>query len=113
MKLDTDLRIHPRYKTEEAARLTGSEESEPVDVALVDISLGGCRVRTRRPLQVGMLMTIRLTGPLESIVPVEVRYSEQRDDEYVLGLRFKPSCHAERMSLAKAVFTVNQRHWAW
>jgi len=113
MKLDTDLRIHPRYKTEERALLTGEGESESVDASLVDISLGGCRVRTRRPLQVGKLLKINLTGPLESVVPVEVRHSELRDGEYVLGLRFKPSCHSERMSLAKAVFTVNQRNWAW
>jgi len=113
MKQNTDLRLHPRYKTSEAAELSGADLASPCEGSVVDISLGGCRVRTKRPLQVGLLLSISILGSLAATVPGEVRYVEESDGEFTTGVKFCPSNHAERMTLARAVFTINQKYWAW
>lgn len=108
-----EQRSHPRYRTNEDAELTASELAAPCRASLLDISLGGCRVRTERPLRTGLTLTISMLGALAANVPGEVRYCTDDDGSFTTGVRFCPSNHEERLSLAKAVFTINQRHWAW
>lgn len=109
----SDLRAHPRYKTNEDAELTGSDFADPCPASLLDISLGGCRVRTERPLRTGLTLTICMLGALGTKVPGEVRYCNGEDGEFTTGVKFCPKNHEERLGLAKAVFTINQRYWAW
>lgn len=113
MNHGTDLRVHPRYRTNEAAELVSAELPSPCEASVVDISLGGCRVRTKSPLKVGLVLSITVLGALGVSVPGEVRYIEEAEGEYTTGVKFTPSNHEERLTLAKAVFTINQRYWAW
>lgn len=110
---ESDLRLHQRYRTSEAAELSGAALLAPCEGSVVDISLGGCRVRTKRPLQVGLLLSISLLGTLPATVAGVVRYVEEGDGGFTTGVKFCPSNHEERMVLAKAVFTINQKHWSW
>jgi hypothetical protein len=113
MTVASDTRQHPRYKTSEQAELSSGELPAPCSAAVLDISLGGCRLRCKNPFLAGKILTICLMGNLTATVNCEVRYSVPENGEYTMGVRFCPDSHAERISLAKVVYDINQRYWAW
>ncbi|MEO7348878.1 MAG: glycosyltransferase family 2 protein [Terrimesophilobacter sp.] len=92
--IGTARRVNPSQRSE--MRLTrrgfaqlhkeGEELTSIFTVRLEDLSFGGCRVRSHRPISQGERFHVELEG--RKAVEAEVRWVRRRRRRYVAGLRF-------------------------
>lgn len=113
-KNQPDNRKHARFEMFEYAAVYRGLGEEPVSTLIVDISVGGLQVRSKRPLRTGTLCeTVIGHGGQQTptSVTVEVRHCTQiaKSDLFACGLRFKPQNPQERMELVDYLHEVFQR----
>lgn len=82
------LRSELRVATRGIAQLTARGlAASPFSVSLEDLSFGGCRVRSARPLTPGERYTVTL-GDHDRGIDAEVRWVQRRRGRFIAGLRF-------------------------
>jgi len=85
--LRTELRITTR-DIAELAPVSDSQLSSAFSVHVEDLSYGGARVRSRRPLTLGDRYSVALSENGRSAT-AEVRWVQRRRGVYVAGLKFE------------------------
>ncbi len=85
-----DARRHPRYRVSVAAEVVSGEAVQRCE--LVDLSVGGCRVRPAFPLVAGADVRVRLSSPAapEGVSGSAVVAWSSGTPPYLAGLRFAP-----------------------
>lgn len=108
-----DKRRYLRYEILDYAVVQLDVDHSLINTVIADISLGGVQLRSRDPLPVGALCTIRVgCGDGQPIgLRAEVRHCRPVPDSelFTTGMRFMPETHADRMAIAEYVHAVFQR----
>lgn len=110
MKKTADLRQHFRFDILEYAVF--QVEGDNVPAVVVDISLGGLQLRTRRSCQTGERSEIVIgQGGAPTIrAELEVRYCEPvGSDLYAVGCRFLPASKEDCVTLVDYIHDVFRR----
>ena len=109
----TDTRRYARFEMFEYAMVYVQKQTDPVRTVIVDIGLGGLQLRSRGPLPVGETCTVHVGSTTEKSFELrgEIRYSAPLPDTDIhsTGIRFLPTCHDDRVSIAEYVHAVFQR----
>jgi c-di-GMP-binding flagellar brake protein YcgR len=107
---NADRRRHSRFELLEYAEVFVNDDADADNAMLVDISLGGMQIRSRRRFDVGdkCLMLIGKGGDKPLSVHVEARYSVNVSGSalYASGFRFRPASSAERIELVDYIHNI-------
>lgn len=106
----SEKRQHLRYELIDFALLQSPDWEQPIQCVIVDLSLGGLQIRSKKPLPISVLCVLQVARkngePLE--MHGEIRHSTKMPDTdmYASGFRFLPDSHGERMAIAEYVHEV-------
>jgi hypothetical protein len=98
-----DARRHPRYPVTVAAELVTGEGLQRCE--LLDLSVGGCRVRPAFPLSAGAGVRVRIASPAapEGVSGSAVVAWSSGTPPHLAGLRFAPELAEPAARLLRAL----------
>ena len=83
-----DRRAAPRLVVDEDARLLLVEPGSTVSCRLVDISLGGCRLRTKERFTAGPMVPVEITFKVRGLAFRFSGLTQWTDGRHLVGIRF-------------------------
>jgi hypothetical protein len=111
----SDLRLYARFEYAECAMVSYAGAAQPVRAMVVDIGLGGVQLRSKSELPVETPLSLQIGqdkgGPLTLSGHARYCYPADEDGLYVIGFKFTPASHEERVAIAEYVHRVFQSQW--
>lgn len=93
---------------------TKKSESDEVRALVVDVSLGGLKMRTKAPLDTSTPYVLTMAGaetPIDFNGEVVHLAPAEDDGENAVGFVFRPESHEERVAIANFVHKVFTQAW--
>ena len=110
-----DLRLFARFDCAESARIQSDKVDKAFPAKVVDVGLGGVQLVSRDTVPVDQVMTLRIEREGTVVVKVagKAKYCTEVHAQggYVIGFKFMPETHEERVAIAEFVHGIFQRQW--
>ena len=107
-----DRRAAPRLVVDEDARLLLVEPGCTVSCRLVDISLGGCRLRTKERFTAGPMVPVEITFKVRGLAFRFSGLTQWTDGRHLVGIRFTGVSARRREDLVEALLEVEAENAA-
>jgi hypothetical protein len=98
-----DRRSHPRYTVNEDSTLLLLSHGLSQQSQILDLSLEGCRLRTRERYTAGTRTRVEITFKINGIVFRFLGAVQWTDGQTLLGVRFAESASRRRAQLAEVI----------
>ncbi len=105
-------RVAPRYGVDEDARLLLVEHGSTVSCRIVDISLSGCRLRTKERFTAGSMVSVEVAFKVRGLAFRFSGTTQWTDGRHLVGIRFAGVSARRREDLIEALSEVEAENAA-
>ncbi len=105
----TNRRRQPRYAVDEEATLLLLNLGAPLSCRILDLSLGGCRVRTAERFLAGVMIRVEVSFKVSGIPSRLMGVTQWTDRRNVVGIRFLDVSERKRDQLRQLMAELHDR----
>jgi hypothetical protein len=101
-----ECRTAPRHLIHEDATLTAVGHCAQIPCEVIDLSLGGCRLRAKVPCGAGRMAAVEVSFKvrgLPMLLPGVIRWASGGDENELIGVRFDDMSSRRREALAEVI----------